>query len=273
MSWRVAKCLDQLLAEVNASAPNRSKVSDGSIGDEDHQSSNSDHNPWCCGWVVTARDITHDPAGGFDSYEYAEWQRQRCRGDILLDGERETRVKYVISNRKICSPTDNWAWRNYTGSNPHDHHVHISVDCTSEGGAMDDVSLWGWGGPQQTEDDMFCKYGDNNDKVWVLQRQLNELGEGDPIAEDWEFGDATASKMVAVGFAGGGNDGRTYGPGEYAELHRRLRERSARMYGAGPGPEGPAGPPGPPGEPGPPGQDGMNVGATVTITGDVTQVS
>jgi hypothetical protein len=272
MSWRVAKCLDQLLAEVNASAPNRSKVSDGSIGDEDHQNSNSDHNPWCCGWVVTARDITHDPANGFDSYAYAEWQRQRCRGDILLDGERETRVKYVISNRKICSPTDNWAWRNYTGSNPHDHHVHISVDCTGEGGAMDDVSPWGWGSPQQTEDDdMFCKHGDQGDKVWVLQRQLNETGIGDPIGEDWSYGDATAAKVVAVGIAGAAADGRTYGPGEYAELQRILREKWARDFGGGA--VGPAGPPGPQGEPGPPGQDGVGVGATVTITGDVTQVS
>ena len=148
MGWRVAKCLDQLLAEINASAPGRSKASDGSIGDEAHwaQGSSSDHNPWCCGWVVTARDFTHDPYGGFDSYAYAEWQRQRCKGDILLNGEREYRVKYIISNRKICSPTDNWAWRNYTGDNPHDHHIHVSVDCTGEGGYMDSTAAWGWSG-------------------------------------------------------------------------------------------------------------------------------
>lgn len=147
-SWRVAKCLDQLLAEINASAPGRSKASDGSIGDEAHwaQGDSSDHNPWCCGWVVTARDFTHDPAGGFDSYAYAEWQRQRCRGDILVNGAREYRVKYVISNRKICSPTDNWAWRTYSGDNPHDHHVHVSVDCTGEGGYMDSTEPWGWSG-------------------------------------------------------------------------------------------------------------------------------
>lgn len=146
MGWRVAASLDQLLAEINASAPNRSKASDGSIGDEAHwaQGSSSDHNPWCCGWVVTARDFTHDPAGGFDSYAYAEWQRQRCRGDILLNGEREYRVKYIISNRRIASPTDNWAWRNYSGDNPHDHHVHVSVDCTGEGGYMDSTAPWGW---------------------------------------------------------------------------------------------------------------------------------
>lgn len=141
----MAECLDQLLGEVNAAAPGRSKASDGSIGDEDHQSRNSDHNPWCCGWVVTARDFTHDPAGGFDSYEFAEWLRLRCRGDILLNGAREYRVKYIISNRKIASPDDDWAWREYTGDNPHDKHAHVSVDCTGEGGYMDSTDRWGWG--------------------------------------------------------------------------------------------------------------------------------
>lgn len=148
MSWRVAKCLDQLLKEINASAPYRNKASDGSIGDADHQNTNSDHNPWCCGWVVTARDFTHDPGGGFDSYAYAEWQRKRCKGELLINGEREYRVKYIISNRKICSPTDNWAWRSYSGDNPHDHHVHVSVDCTAEGGYMDSTQVWGWVGEE-----------------------------------------------------------------------------------------------------------------------------
>ena len=271
-SWRVAGCLDQLLAEINASAPNRSKASDGSIGDADHQNRDSDHNPWCCGWVVTARDFTHDPGNGFDSYAYADWQRQRCRGDILADGARETRVKYIISNRRIASPDENWAWREYTGSNPHDHHCHVSVDCTGEGGGMDSTAPWGWSGTQGTEDDaMFCNHGDQGDKVWVLQRQLNETGVGDPIAEDWAYGDGTAAKMVACGYAGASGAGHNYGPGEYADLQRFLREKAARDLGGGgePGPEGPVGPEGPQG---PAGADGIGVGASVTLVGEVTQV-
>ncbi|MEO6089551.1 MAG: hypothetical protein ABIQ18_41235, partial [Umezawaea sp.] len=64
MDWRVANSLQTLLAQLNAAAPGRSKVSDGSIGDPNHQAegSGSDHNPDAAG-VVCARDFTHDPAG------------------------------------------------------------------------------------------------------------------------------------------------------------------------------------------------------------------
>jgi hypothetical protein len=43
--WRVAKSLDRLLAQVNRLASDRSKASDGAIGDAKHQSRESDHNP------------------------------------------------------------------------------------------------------------------------------------------------------------------------------------------------------------------------------------
>ena len=61
----MAKSLEVLLKQVNAQAPGRSKVSDGGIGDEEHSSRASDHNPNAAG-VVQALDLTHDPAGGFD---------------------------------------------------------------------------------------------------------------------------------------------------------------------------------------------------------------
>lgn len=137
MSWYVAACLDQLLEEINASAPGRSKASDGSIGDAAHSSRESDHNPCDCHDAVCARDFTHDPAHGFDSYEFADWLRERC------DCGDEHRVKYIISNSRIASTTEDWAWRPYTGSNPHSHHVHVSVDHPSS--SFDDASSWCWG--------------------------------------------------------------------------------------------------------------------------------
>lgn len=119
--WRLAKALETLLAEVNAKWPTRSKQSDGTIGDAAHASRSSDHNPWVrdgAMGVVTGMDITHDPGKGLDSEQLAEKLRQ----------SQDPRIKYIISNRKIASSTESpWQWREYKGTNPHNHHVHISV--------------------------------------------------------------------------------------------------------------------------------------------------
>lgn len=121
MTWRVAKSLIKFRDQVNALAPKRDKSSDGTIGDEAHASRSSDHNPWIMDGgtgVVTALDITHDPKNGVDTYKLAEHLRLT----------KDPRIKYVISNKKIFSfEIQPWQWRTYTGSNPHDQHVHISV--------------------------------------------------------------------------------------------------------------------------------------------------
>lgn len=124
MPWRVAKSPEILLDQINELAPHRSKLSDGAIGDAHHASRASDHNPWVMDGklgIVTARDFTHDPAGGFDAYKFAE----------TLRTAKDQRIKYVISNRRIFSGAGQdkpaWAWRPYTGTNPHNHHTHVSV--------------------------------------------------------------------------------------------------------------------------------------------------
>lgn len=143
--WRLAKALggtgaEGLLGEINARAPGRSKVSDGGIGDTRHSSRASDHNPCDCCQVVCARDFTHDPAGGFDSYAFAQWLAARCAAGT------EPRVKYIISNGRIASGMGQnhpaGKWRPYTGSNKHAHHVHVSVRHGAE--FFDDEGPWGW---------------------------------------------------------------------------------------------------------------------------------
>src|SRR5690606_135486 len=123
VNWRVADSLDHLLGQLNELAPKRSKVSDGAIGDADHQNRTSDHNPW---WqfggqhYVTARDFTHDPAGGLDCHTLAD----------ALVRSRDQRIKYVIWNRHICAGAGGpspWQWRTYSGANPHTSHLHLSV--------------------------------------------------------------------------------------------------------------------------------------------------
>lgn len=132
MSWRVARSLDVLLGQLNARFPNRSKASDGSIGDAAHATRDSDHNPWYGPGIVTARDFTHDPAGGLDG----QWL-----ADTLVRG-RDPRIKYVIWNRRILDTRPEfqpWTWQPYTGINPHTHHVHLSVVAAP---ACDDPGLW-----------------------------------------------------------------------------------------------------------------------------------
>lgn len=121
--WRVANSLNQLLAQANAFAPNRAKGADGSIGDAAHQAEAcaSQHNSCCVKfngiWIIRARDFTHDPAGGFDSYAFAEQLRL----------SRDPRIRYIISNHRITSASRNWLWEPYSGSDPHTNHAHVSV--------------------------------------------------------------------------------------------------------------------------------------------------
>lgn len=89
MTWRVAKSLDKLLSQINTLAPNRSTLSDGSIGDAAHATTDSDHNPHVKDGdmgVVTARDFTHDPMTGADMERITEALRK----------SKDTRIKYCL---------------------------------------------------------------------------------------------------------------------------------------------------------------------------------
>lgn len=132
MAWRLAKSLKTLLDQVNARWSDRSKASDGTIGDAAHSNRTSDHNPNAAG-VVCAIDITHDPARGCDCQLIAD----------ALKTSRDRRIKYVIWNGQIMSGAHSaraWVWRPYTGPNPHTKHLHISVIADPRG--YDDASPW-----------------------------------------------------------------------------------------------------------------------------------
>lgn len=121
MSYFLAPALVTLRNQINAEFPARSKASDGWVGDQAHQSRASDHNPDSTG-MVCALDITHDPAHGVDIDKLTD----------ILYANRDHRIKYLIANRLITSPsgtgTGNYGgWIHYSGSNPHTKHFHISV--------------------------------------------------------------------------------------------------------------------------------------------------
>lgn len=121
IAWTLAPCLAQLRAQINAAYPNRSKASDGTIGDAAHAATKSEHNPDAQG-VVRAFDITHDPAHGCDGNRIA----------AQLVTSRDSRILYVIWNRRIARSYPKpgipaWSWAAYTGTDPHTNHVHLSV--------------------------------------------------------------------------------------------------------------------------------------------------
>ena len=187
-SWYPAKALLQLLKQVDAKWPTRKKGADGTIGDQAHAARPSDHNPDADG-CVRARDITHDPASGCDSYALAE----------ALLASRDRRISYVISNGKIASGNAGpspWKWRKYTGPNKHDHHCHISVTKVGK----NDTTAWNLDGLPAKNSPVtaaateayippppLLKKGSKGENVKKLQAWLGFKGKD----IDGKFGDAT----------------------------------------------------------------------------------
>lgn len=134
---RLAKSLVTLIDDVTQKFPGRATDNDGTIGDAAHQAKGpaSDHNPHVhlgAMRIVTALDITHDPAHGFDAQAFA---------DSLREG-KDPRIKYVIFNGRIFSSTNTpWTWRaRGQGPGDHSHHVHISV--VDDAALYDDTKPW-----------------------------------------------------------------------------------------------------------------------------------
>ena len=130
-NFYLAPSLVALRDEINARFPKRDKTSDGWIGDTSHQARPSDHNPdWGDGGVVRAIDIDIDDGD----------HKADLVAEVLKAVIGDPRVWYVIFNRKIYSRTYGWKARAYTGSNPHDKHIHVSIQHSKE--AESNTSRW-----------------------------------------------------------------------------------------------------------------------------------
>ena len=114
-----------VLRQATALKPKRKKVSDGLLPSAAHinQNPDSDHN------TGLAVDLTHDPENGIDCV------------DIFEKLKEDKRVKYLIFQGKIWSKEKSKLGnRRYTGSNPHNKHLHISIESTMG----TDTSPWFW---------------------------------------------------------------------------------------------------------------------------------
>jgi hypothetical protein len=98
-----------VLRQATKISPSRMKASDGLLPSKAHQAQNpnSDHN------TGLAVDLTHDPARNIDCHE------------IYEELKKDERVKYLIFKGQIWMPGR--GDKPYTGSNPHNKHLHISI--------------------------------------------------------------------------------------------------------------------------------------------------
>jgi hypothetical protein len=189
MSWRLAKSLETLRAQINTRYPRRDRKSDGTIGDQAHSSRTSDHNPDSKGRVC-AFDITRDEANGPDLAKMIP---------LLL---ADKRTKYVIYDKRIYNPSINGgAARPYNGANAHKQHLHLSVN---QAGADDTASWILPGAPLATSVEKppipepkprtTLKKGMTGGDVPVLQLRLKELGYYSGLV-DGDFGPATLRSL------------------------------------------------------------------------------
>lgn len=129
-NWRLAKSLDVLRDEIKSKY---SGTTVWTIGDADHQSGYSDHNPTTKG-VVCAIDVKAD--GGMELHAFVRH----------LVTNQHPNLRYVIFNRKIYQRRNKFAAQDYNGSNAHATHVHVSVGNGPDGrstSGYDSTASWG----------------------------------------------------------------------------------------------------------------------------------
>jgi hypothetical protein len=132
VGWYLNHALTTMRDEVNSRWPGRDKASDGTIGDEAHQSSDSDHNP-DADQSVDAWDMDVNLYGASKGIPYDDLEFLKDRF------QAHEASQYWIHNRVIASRDDGWKRWNYSGDNPHDKHIHWNTRSSHE----DSTKPWG----------------------------------------------------------------------------------------------------------------------------------
>lgn len=175
MGAHLAPTLKVLRDEVNKRWPNRDRTSDGWIGDAAHQARKSDHNPDGDDGSVNALDIDKD---GIDPLLVV----RRCI--------QHPSTEYVIFDRTIWSRSRGFRAARYTGSNPHDKHIHVSVGHASS--REDSSRTWGIASATASKlGDRTLRNGSRGSDVRELQILANKAG--GRLAVDGAFGPVTVA--------------------------------------------------------------------------------
>lgn len=164
MAWELAPSLVNLRNEIHARWPNHDRTSDGSIGDADHSSSASDHNPNSRGMVCA---IDEDKDGVDMRVITAAFERHPSSHYWIFWFPGDP---YPV----IADRDNNWNRVKYTGSNKHDKHAHFSIRQSSS--AEQNQTAWGiWPIPEEGLD---MNNGEVHAAVWD-DFTVSEVGDYD----------------------------------------------------------------------------------------------
>jgi hypothetical protein len=178
-SWVLVDDLVSLREEFNDVGPNRSKASDGSIGDTAHSQSSSDHNPDETGATPSEDADSINEVHAIDVTKAGPWLAgltMAAMVQIIVTRHRsgaDDRLQNVIYNRVIWSRSWGWTAREYTGSNPHDKHAHFSSRYTTS--EENDTRPWGLlAAIQQKEEEAGVSVQDVRDYIASADKAIRE---------------------------------------------------------------------------------------------------
>lgn len=186
---------------INIKWPYRPRVMDGWIGDEAHQSRQSDHNENKRG-MVNATDTDTAQTGPTPIHVPT----------VIASMLIHPSTHYVIHKGRIMDRDDKYMPHRYTGSNRHDKHVHNSIrqTATAENSATAYKFIlkpMTWG---------LLKRGSKGQQVRELQAYL--IGYGYNLAVDGDFGAKTEAAVRSFQRAKGIKVDGEVGPATRAKL-------------------------------------------------------
>jgi len=183
---------------INSRRPGRDTASDGGYADAAH-GSNSQHQPDSDG-TVDAFDMdvnlfaSSDPDGNAQEDEWVE--------SLKRDFQADPRAYLWIHNYQIAEKKHGWRRNAYTGSNPHDRHVHWQSDQSHER----DGSAWDFtytdGEDSMTNEEMDKLAGKIAAAIMASKIDVNgepwrfDTGEGYRTRKSYES-DLNEEKMIA----------------------------------------------------------------------------
>lgn len=224
-------------------------------------------------WTESTRDSSHktDAASALDVglfsrlYEMSVWIVAECEAGA--PDTADIREIIYSPDGVVVKRWDRLKKRT-SGDSSHRKHTHFSWFRDAEARAKTSIFERFFG---SAGDDMFCSFGETNDKVKAMQLQLLQL---DPtclptFGADRNFGaetQAALSRLIT------GGQPTYYGPDAWAAMQKMVAEH---FGGAGAqGPAGPQGPPGPEGPAGPQGPAGLTpTQIRISQVAEVTEVS